>query len=214
MPVGLFHLLLLLCTMQWCCAVNPAAIQAPSCLRVEHSQAMGGRRVVAVDTVQPRLWWALPESETRGLKQHAYQIIVTSRDPPDNLDNTIETKYTHVLWDSDIIVSDRTEGVYMGEPKGSFLPDTALAVSVRWWPSNAPTTPSPWSEAFNFSTGLIGEAGWGDSQWLDASTHTTHRREEMAGVQMRSTFHVGSGGLFDSYGLRRGSNRTLLLLHE
>src|SRR5919202_262781 len=107
-------------------------------LRCEHR-----RNPLGVDAARPRLSWIL-ESEERGQKQSAYQILVAGNE--DDL-----RAEENLLWDSGKIASDRTlEVEYKGqEPRSG----SRCSWKVRVWDGRG--TPSPYSVVAVWEMGLL-----------------------------------------------------------
>jgi len=102
-------------------------------LQVEHRVNPTG-----LDDANPRFQWRL-SGDTKGLKQSAYHIVVSSS--PDKAD----------LWDSGKVTASASHVRYAGKP----LPSSAdIHWKVQTW--NGDDKASGWSEAQKFTTALIG----------------------------------------------------------
>jgi len=114
---------------------------------------------LGIDATQPRLSWIV-ESNERGQKQTAYQILVAS--------SAVELKKDHAdLWDSGKVCSDQTTFVaYAGTPLGS---RQACYWKVRSWDKDGQV--SPWSEPAFWETGLLAPGDW-QAQWIARTTDT------------------------------------------
>jgi alpha-L-rhamnosidase len=140
-----------------------AAIMALACLGTPASaaDALTPRELrceylvnpLGIDETKPRLSWQ-PESATRGQKQTAYQILVASS--PGTL-----AKDTGDLWDTGRVTSDQSiQLAYGGKPLSS---RQRCCWKVRVWDKDG--KPSAWSEAAEWSMGLLGDSDW-KAQWI------------------------------------------------
>ena len=152
----------------------------PTRPRIEYTEGSA----LGVDVSLPRFGWALDYPDlavtTRGETQAAYQIVVTAQGA------------ATASWDSGKVESNRTQQVAL-PPSVSLQPDTSFDWRVRWWPSSAPDTPSPWLHS-TFSTGVgsgadVGE-GWKGAQWIVPSNVRGHGK----GNQLRKRFTLPPGG--------------------
>ncbi|NLX05480.1 MAG: family 78 glycoside hydrolase catalytic domain [Phycisphaerae bacterium] len=108
---------------------------------------------VGIDAVTPRLSWVL-QSEERGQRQTAWQVLVGSR--PDVL-----SEDRGDLWDSGKVDSDRTSHVeYAGGPLVSRM---RCFWKVRVWDKVG--RPSRWSDVAQWSMGLLARGDW-EAQWI------------------------------------------------
>jgi alpha-L-rhamnosidase len=102
---------------------------------------------LGIDETQPRLTWRV-ESNTRGEKQTAYQILVASSEAQLNKD-------IGELWDSDKIASDQTVNVvYSGKPLGS---RQQAFWKVRVWDKDGR---AKWSKPASWTMGLLKPKDW------------------------------------------------------
>ena len=109
---------------------------------------------VGIDVVTPRLCWTL-QSDERGQKQTAYQVVVAST--PELL-----AANQGGLWNSGKVVSDQTlHIVYAGS---ALTARQQCYWKVRTWDKN--DEPSPWSEDAFWSMGLLQPADWGNAGWI------------------------------------------------
>ena len=131
-------------------------------LRVEYT-----KNPVGMDVTQPRFSWKM-ESDTRGVSQQAYRIIVSS-DP----------SFQHVVWDSKKTQSSQSVHIlYAGAP---LSPATRYYWKVQVWNQNSQEIITK-ENAF-FETGLM-DSGWSGAQWIKS-------REE--GVPMfRTEFNLNN----------------------
>jgi len=122
----------------------------PICLRCEYRINPEG-----LDIRQPRLSWKL-ESNQRGQKQTAYQILAASS--PENL-----SKDYGDLWDTGKVTSDETIHIeYSGRPLSSRM---QIWWKVRVWDKD--NMPSAWSEPATWTMGLLETQDW-QAQWITA----------------------------------------------
>ncbi len=108
---------------------------------------------VGIDTKQPRFSWAL-QSEERGEKQTAYQILVAGS--KEQLEED-----TGDLWDSGKIDSEQSTHIsYKGQTLKS---NQRYFLKVRVWGKNK--KPVPFSQMASFTTGLINPKEW-QAKWI------------------------------------------------
>ncbi len=113
---------------------------------------------LGIDVVEPRLSWTV-RSNQRGQRQTAYRILVASS-------RELIDKKVGDLWDSGMVVSDRTTHVvYAGKPLRSQM---QCFWTVRVWDKD--DEPSAWSRAASWSMGLLDPDDW-QARWIgfDAS---------------------------------------------
>lgn len=111
---------------------------------------------VGIDVMQPRLSWWL-ESDRRGEKQTAYQILVASSAKELAADRGD-------LWDSGKVVGDATNQVaYAGAALQSRM---ACFWKVRSWDKD--DQPSAWSQPASWTVGLLDAGDW-SAKWIDGS---------------------------------------------
>src|SRR5512143_1195066 len=131
---------------------------------------------LAIDTREPRLGWQL-ESDTRGAKQTAYQIIVssTSADLAANKGD---------LWDTGKVASNRTIQIaYQGKPLGS---RQECFWRVRVWDQVG--RPSSWSKPAQWTMGLLESADW-SAKWIGDKLPST---ENVSATMLRREFKLAS----------------------
>lgn len=108
---------------------------------------------LGIDVVNPRLSWEL-ESDERGQKQTAYQVIVASSG--DRLEQNEGN-----LWDSGKVQSDETTAiVYIGAPLTS---EQDCFWKVKVWDRDDKA--SKWSQSAKWSVGLLKPEDW-KAQWI------------------------------------------------
>ena len=119
-------------------------------LRCEYRQ-----NPLGIDVPPPRLSWKL-QSDTRGVRQHAYQVLVASS-------AELLSNGTGDLWDSGKVESDASAHVvYAGEP----LPSRQFCYwKVRVWDQD--DEPTDWSESARWTMGLLAEEDWSGA-WIGA----------------------------------------------
>lgn len=111
---------------------------------------------LAVDAQPPRLSWVL-ESDQRGVKQVAYQILAAA-------DKAALGSDQGDLWDSGKVASDETaQVVYAGKPLAS---GQDVFWKVRVWTNEG--EPSVWSSAASWRMGVLKPADW-KAKWISAS---------------------------------------------
>jgi alpha-L-rhamnosidase len=119
----------------------------PGYLRTEY------RQNPVLDEIQPRLSWVL-ESDVRGQRQTAYQVLVASS--PDKL-NPEEAD----LWDSGKVPGDQTAQVVY---EGKRLTSRQMCYwKVRSWDKDG--NPGIWSEPARWEMGLLAKADW-KAKWV------------------------------------------------
>lgn len=107
-----------------------------------------------LDDPAPRLSWIV-ESETRGQRQSAYQVLVASSEEVLVLD-------AGDLWDSGKVASDATLQIaYAGRPLRSRM---NVHWKVRVWAREG--KPSAWSAPANWTMGLLDRDDW-QAKWIE-----------------------------------------------
>lgn len=123
---------------------------------------------IDIDVINPRLSWIV-ESDARGDKQTAYQILVASSE--DLLDEE-----TADLWNTGKFSSSKTIHVqYQGE---AFKSGKACFWKVRVW--DADDIVSDWSEVATWSMGLLEPSDW-HAKWIGSPPRK--KRRLRAGVK-------------------------------
>lgn len=131
---------------------------------------------LAIDTREPRLGWQL-ESDTRGAKQTAYQIIVAS-----TAANLAANKGD--LWDTGKVVSNQTIQIaYQGKPLAS---RQECRWRVRVWDQDG--RPSSWSKPAQWTMGLLESADW-SAKWIGDKLPST---ENVSATMLRREFKLAS----------------------
>jgi alpha-L-rhamnosidase len=124
-----------------------------------------------VGTTCPRLSWVL-DSDGRGQKQSAYQILVAGSE--ENL-RTEE----NLLWDSGKVASDRSYGVEYG---GQQLRSGSRCVwKVRVWDGSG--NPSLYSDPATWEMGLLERANW-TGKWIGLGEGAAADFEPPAGEEV------------------------------
>ena len=154
---------LCLSTVALLAGISVAYAAGPAKLRCEYLSEPSG-----IDVVKPRLGWVIedlkstirnPQSETRGRKQTAYQILVASS-------QALLKKDQGDLWDSGTVASDQSRQVeYAGKPLESRL---ACYWKVRVWFGAGQA--SAWSEPALWSMGLLRPDDW-QAKWIGMDGH-------------------------------------------
>jgi len=125
---------------------------------------------LGIDTVQPRLSWILAASQpaARGLKQSAYQILVSSSEAALG-----EGKAD--LWDSGMVRSEESAHVVYA---GQALRSGAQAFwKVRVWDQDGKA--SAWSEVAFWSMGLLDPSDW-TAKWIGRDEPKLYRNPASA----------------------------------
>lgn len=133
---------------------------------------------LGMDVVKPRLSWIM-ESNQRGQKQRAYQILVAgSREKLDSDKGD--------LWDSSKVKSDRTiHLVYEGRPLKSRM---RCWWKVRVWDMDGKA--SAWSEPATWSMGLLEPSNW-KAQWIaNAKDEPVNETGPMPATMLRKSFAI------------------------
>ena len=145
---------------------SPPALAAPTDLLLE----MLPSPVVGMDVMRPQFAWSLPavgvgeaaSNPSRNVVQHAYQIIV------------VDGGTNVTLWDSGVVVSNRSSNVVYGGKGADYPPTFKAATSytwrVKWW-KDAASGSSDFSNA-TFLTGLLNESDWKDATFLSCASRT------------------------------------------
>ena len=116
---------------------------------------------LAIDNREPRLSWII-DSNVRGTKQRAYQIIVAS-----SLAGLARNKGD--LWDTGKVTSSQTiQTAYRGKPLGS---RQQCFWKVRVWDQN--DRPSTWSKPEQWAMGLMEPTDW-SAQWTGDKIGRAH----------------------------------------
>ena len=113
---------------------------------------------LGIDQPQPRLSWVL-ESNERGVKQTAYQILVAGSE-------AALKKGTGDLWDSGKVASDETIQIRYGGP--ALASRQGVWWKVRVWDQDGRSAES---NAARWEMGLLQPADWG-AQWIGRTTDT------------------------------------------
>jgi len=120
---------------------------------------------LGLDVVEPRLSWKL-QSQQRGQKQTAYQILVAT-------DKALLTDSQADLWNSGKIVSDRSLHVpYAGKPLRSRV---RCYWKVRVWDKD--DKPSTFSEPARWEMGLLEATDW-QATWINDGKTNPKEDEE------------------------------------
>ncbi len=129
--------------------------QLPSEVRVTELRCEYLVDPLGIDVVQPRLSWKL-ESQWRGQKQTAYQVLVANEEK-----RLVENKAD--LWDSGKIVSDQSiHVVYGGKALAS---RTRCYWKVRVWDRD--DKPTSFSDTALWEIGLLAPEDW-SAKWISA----------------------------------------------
>ncbi len=113
---------------------------------------------LGIDAAKPRLSWVI-ESDRRGERQTAYQVLVAST--PELL-----AKDQGDLWDSGKVTSDQSIQVeYKGKPLTSRI---RCFWKVKSWTaqSGGKGEETPWSKPALWTMGLLGPNDWREAKWI------------------------------------------------
>ena len=156
MKRGARFLLLVLC---WTSCSGPGLARVDVAeLRCEYAA-----NPVGVDTPHPRLSWVLKSPE-RACKQSVYRVLVASQR------GLLEGDQGD-LWDTDKVVSAQSINIpYQGKPLSS---NQRVFWKVRIWGQSG--TPSAWSEAAQWTMGLLDGADW-QARWVRAPEEVSSRK--------------------------------------
>ncbi len=128
----------------------------------------------AIDTKEPRLSW-IPESNARGAKQTAYQILVAS-----SVANLATQKGD--LWDTGKVTSGQTIQIaYQGKTLSS---RAQCFWKVRLWDQRH--QPSAWSRPAQWSMGLLDSSDW-SAQWIGDRLPSV---ENVSAAMLRRSFKL------------------------
>jgi alpha-L-rhamnosidase len=131
---------------------------------------------LAIDTREPRLSWTI-ESNTRGAKQTAYQILVAT-----TAASLAANKGD--LWDTGKIASNETIQIaYQGKPLQS---RQQCSWKVRVWDQNDKAT--SWSKPARWSMGLMEPADW-SAKWVGDKLPSV---ENVSATMLRREFKLSS----------------------
>ena len=131
---------------------------------------------VAIDTREPRLNWQI-ESNTRGARQTAYQIIVAT-----TAASLAANKGD--LWDTGKVASNKTIQIaYQGKPLQS---RQRCSWKVRVWDQNDKA--SSWSKPARWSMGLMEPADW-SAKWVGDKLPSV---ENVSATMLRREFKLSS----------------------
>jgi len=160
------------CFISLLCAVSPALMAAlsPVDLRCEFA-----RDPLGVDIAQPRLFWRL-NSDTRGDKQTAYEILVAS-----SVELLAQDKGD--LWTSGKVKSEET--IHIRYDGKSLRSSQQVFWKVRAWDSDRKA--SSWSTPATWTMGVLTESDWNGAKWIGETTTNT------ATTLLRREFNVKAG---------------------
>ena len=149
---------------------------------------------LGIDAQPPRLSWKLVDSnKTRGQKQTAYQIVVTS-DSPDGTATAAD------VWDSGKVNSPTSvNNVYAG---AALTSGQNCTWRVRVWDKDG--NPTKWSPEARFSMGLLEPSDW-KGDWIrykeaDNIKHIWYRKNfSLESVPSRAFVHLASIGYHELF---------------
>ena len=146
----------------------------------------------AIDVREPRLSWTI-ESDVRGAKQSAYQILVAGSEAALNANRG-------ELWDPGKVASSRTIQIdYRGRPLQS---RQECFWKVRVWDQN--DHPSPWSRSARWQMGLIEPSDW-SARWIgdrspsveNVSATTLRREFKLPARVKRAIVYASALGVYE-----------------
>ncbi|MDL2278225.1 glycoside hydrolase family 78 protein [Parabacteroides sp. OttesenSCG-928-G07] len=145
-------LLLFICTTGLCISCSSSGGTSIKNLKVTALEAPLG-----IDIKQPDFSW-LMQSNTIGIKQTSYQVIVAA-----------DSKFANVVWDSGVIDSNQSVGILYGSTgnAGQLTPETDY-----FWKVNITDNKGGIHQATSsFSTGLMNPSisAWGGAQWIGSN---------------------------------------------
>ncbi|MDF7824652.1 family 78 glycoside hydrolase catalytic domain [Pontiellaceae bacterium B12227] len=146
------------------CSENSLLKQADA-LGITHLRCEYRNQPLGIDHPEPRLSWEL-ESDVRGAKQSAYQILVAT-----TAEGLVQDKGD--LWDSGKVVSSQSIGIiYAGIPPGSGL---RCFWKARVW--DGYDVPSTWSAPACWEMGLLKTDDW-QATWIGDGKPTPEKAED------------------------------------
>jgi alpha-L-rhamnosidase len=164
------------------------AVAAPAVLTPAELRCEGRANPSGIDFIQPALAWKVQATNAslRGLSQRAYQVLVAST-------AELLAQDRGDLWDSGQVKSAETQRIlYAGKPLGS---GQRVFWKVRVWDQDKRR--SAWSDAADWTMGVLAEADWNGAQWIavadtNAASQLLRREFAVRGDLVRAVVH-GSG---------------------
>lgn len=184
--------LIRLCGLLICFATN--ALYAQTSMQVIGQQCEYRDNPLGIDTPTPRFTWQLGDSKnTKGQKQTAYQVIVSSS-------KALLEKGIGDLWDSGKVKTSQSVLVeYAGKPLAS---NQDCYWKVRAYDKDDKAT--EWGQTSRFSIGLLAASDW-ESVWIHYpdttdEQHIWFRKTFEADSKIQNAFiHVASMGYHELY---------------
>ena len=139
--------------MVTCGLLLAASLFAETTVRVGRPRVEYRANPLGMDVAQPRLSWIL-ESERRGARQTAYQILVSSSRP-------LLDRNRGDVWDSGKVHSDLSTHIAYDGP--SLRSSTRYHWKVRIWDELKQA--SPWSQPSYWVSGLLQPSDW-QAKWI------------------------------------------------
>ena len=131
------------------------ATNSSQAITVANLSCEHGENPLGLDVEQPHLSWIL-QSDERGDRQTAYQIVVASSEAALNKD-------AGDLWDSGKVISDDTIQIpFAGKPLKS---SEQVFWKVRVWDTDDKV--SKWSPSATWTMGVLNESAW-NAHWISA----------------------------------------------
>jgi alpha-L-rhamnosidase len=161
-----------------CCLVFAAPLVAETTVQVREPRVEYRANPLGVDVAKPRFSWIL-ESERRGSRQTAYQILVASR-------RSFLDKDQGDIWDSGRVRSDQSVHVpYEGPTLAS---STRYHWKVRVWDER--NEASAWGPASYWVSGLLEPSEW-QARWIGGPWSGNWEEESPAPLPwLRKTFEL------------------------
>ena len=135
----------------------PATIAAENKASITRLTADALQRPLAVDCNTVDFAWQM-KSDVIGIKQKNYQIVVAT-----------DSNFNDVVWDSNIIESDRSVGITYGDggKAQALKPET----DYFWKVTVTDNSGNIYSESSTFSTGLMNPdiSAWDGAQWIGSN---------------------------------------------
>jgi alpha-L-rhamnosidase len=148
----------------------------PGDVRIENLRCEYLVNPLGIDHTEPRLSWTL-QSDTRGQKQTAYQVLVADHQDKLSVDEGN-------VWDSGKVASEASLHIRVS---GKSLDSRRRCYwKVRIWDRDGKV--SDWSEPATWTMGLLDEKAWHHAQWIGARAPETHTDQPLPVQMLRKEF--------------------------
>jgi|GEM_PF-71112 len=147
-------------------------------MKIEHLRCEYLLNPLGIDQTEPRLGWML-QSDSRGQKQTAYQILVADRP------NKLAADEGNV-WNSGKVVS--TASLHIRVSGKTLESRRRYYWKVRVWDRDGKV--SPWSEPATWSMGLLDAKAWRHARWIGAQGPATHTDAPLPAQMLRKEFQL------------------------